>query len=62
MELAEWRDPPQTTDPLLEASHVHRSNQSRASSGVPGGRRMFRQGYDYLDGVGLAVRPSVSTS
>jgi deferrochelatase/peroxidase EfeB len=51
-ELAERRDPPQTMDPLLEASHVHRSNQSRASSGAPGALRMFRQGYDYLDGLG----------
>ncbi|MBA3364899.1 MAG: Dyp-type peroxidase [Actinobacteria bacterium] len=52
VELAEWRDPPQTTDPLLEASHVHRSNQNRASSGAPGGLRIFRQGYDYLNGLG----------
>jgi deferrochelatase/peroxidase EfeB len=53
-ELADWRDPPQTTDPLLEASHVHRSNQSRASSEAPGGLRMFRQGYEFLESLGPA--------
>lgn len=50
----EWIDPPQTTDPLLEASHVHRANQSRASPDAPGALRMFRQGYDFLAGIGPA--------
>lgn len=45
-------DPPQTTDPILEASHIHRANQNRASPSAPGGWRMFRQGYDFLDGIG----------
>jgi Dyp-type peroxidase family len=49
--LASYRDPPQTTDPLLEASHIHRANQNRASPGAPAGLRIFRQGYDYLDGI-----------
>jgi deferrochelatase/peroxidase EfeB len=48
----DWLDPPQTTDPVLEASHVHRANQSRASAAAPGALRMFRQGYDALDGLG----------
>ncbi len=37
-------------DALLEASHVHRANQNRASPAASGGLRMFRQGYDFLDG------------
>jgi len=45
-------DPPQTTDPILEASHIHRANQNRASPSAPGGWRMFRQGYDFLDSIG----------
>jgi len=49
---AEHIDPPQTTDPLLEASHIHRANQHRASGSAPGGLRMFRQGYDFLDALG----------
>ena len=49
-ERAAWRDPGQTTDALLEASHVHRANQNRASPAASGGLRMFRQGYDFLDG------------
>jgi deferrochelatase/peroxidase EfeB len=51
-ERTDWVDPPQTIDPILEASHVHRANQSRASASAPGGLRMFRQGYDALEGVG----------
>ncbi len=49
-ERALWRDPPETTDPVVEASHIHRANQNRASPGSRGGLRMFRQGYDFLDG------------
>jgi deferrochelatase/peroxidase EfeB len=49
---AEHRDPPQVTDPVIEASHVHRANQNRASGSAAGGLRMFRQGYEFLDGLG----------
>lgn len=49
-ESADWRDPPQTTDPLVEASHIHRANQNRASPAAPAGLRIFRQGYDFLEG------------
>lgn len=51
-ELADYQDPPQSTDPLLEASHVHRANQNRSSPHAAAGLRMFRQGYDYLDTIG----------
>jgi Dyp-type peroxidase family len=51
-EQADWRDPPQTIDPLLEAAHIHRANQSRASPAAPGALRIFRQGYDFLDEIG----------
>jgi Dyp-type peroxidase family len=59
-EAADWRDPPQTTDPLLEASHIARANQSRASPTAPGAFRIYRQGYDFLesltaDGVQLGL-------
>ena len=50
-ELSDFRDPPQTTDPILEASHVHRANQTRASSLAPAGLRIFRQGYEFLDDI-----------
>lgn len=50
-EAANWRDPPQTTDPLLEASHIARANQSRASPGAPGAFRIYRQGYDFLESL-----------
>lgn len=49
---AQWRDPPQTTSQLLEAAHIHRANQTRASAFAPGALRMFRQGYDYIEHLG----------
>jgi len=49
-ELADWRDPPQTLDPLIEASHIHRANQNRGSAASEAAFRMFRQGYDFFDG------------
>lgn len=45
-------DPPQTTDAVLEASHVHLANPSRASPHAPAAHRIFRQGYDFLEDVG----------
>lgn len=49
-QLADWRDPPQTLDPLLEASHIHRANENRGSAETAAGLRMFRQGYDFFEG------------
>jgi Dyp-type peroxidase family len=52
---ADWRardayfNPPESTDPLVEASHVHRVNQNRASATTPAAHRIFRQGYEYLE-------------
>lgn len=51
-EQADYLDPPQATDPLLEASHLHRANQNRASPSAPAGQRIYRQGYDFLDDLG----------
>jgi Dyp-type peroxidase family len=51
-DVADYHDPPQATDPLIEASHTHRANQNRASPHAPAGFRIFRQGYDYLDQIG----------
>jgi deferrochelatase/peroxidase EfeB len=48
----ERADPPQTTDPLLEASHIHRANQNRSSAAAAAGLRIFRQGYEFLDAFG----------
>jgi deferrochelatase/peroxidase EfeB len=50
-ELARWRDPPQTGDHVLEAAHVARANQTRASPFAPGALRIFRQGYDFLEAI-----------
>lgn len=45
-----FRDPPETADPIVEASHVHRANQNRAEPTTPAAHRVFRQGFEYLDG------------
>jgi Dyp-type peroxidase family len=55
-ELARWRDPPQTSDPILETAHIARANQTRASPLAPGAWRILRQGYDYFESVGEDVR------
>ena len=47
--LADFIDPPQTTDPLVETSHVHRANQVRGSPAAAAALRMFRQGYEFLE-------------
>ncbi len=51
-DVADRFDPAETGDPLLESSHVHRANQNRASSGAPAALRIFRQGYDFIEGLG----------
>ncbi len=47
-----FRDPPETGDPIVESSHVHRGNQNRAEPSSSAAHRIFRQGYEYLDGIG----------
>jgi len=48
-ELDVFRDPPETGDPILESSHIHRSNQNRSEPTTAAGHRIFRQGYEYLE-------------
>jgi len=51
-------DPPETGDPVVEASHIHRANQNRAEPTTPAAHRIFRQGYEYLDGF-AAGEPAI---
>lgn len=48
---SDFLDPPETTDPVIEASHVHRANQLRASPAAGASLRIFRQGYEFLDDI-----------
>jgi deferrochelatase/peroxidase EfeB len=48
---ADFREPPQVSDPLLESSHLQRANRNRASPYAPAGQRIFRQGYEFLEGI-----------
>jgi deferrochelatase/peroxidase EfeB len=50
-ERASYMDPPQTSDPLVEASHIHRANQNRAAPTTAASQRIFRQGYEFLDSI-----------
>lgn len=51
----DWRardayfNPPDSGDPLVEASHIHRVNQNRGAGTTRAGHRIFRQGYEYLE-------------
>lgn len=43
------REPPEVEDPRLRASHVQRANHHQRPSSDPGTRRIFRQGYEFLE-------------
>jgi hypothetical protein len=45
-ELAAHVDPPPTADPLVQASHIHRSNRSRGGPDTDANNRVHRQGYE----------------
>jgi len=47
-----FRDPPESGDPVVEASHIHRANQNRSEPTTHAGHRIYRQGYEYLAGFG----------
>ncbi len=51
-ERADWIEPPLSDDPLVEVSHIHRANRSRASPDAPAALRIYRQGYDFLESIG----------
>jgi len=46
-----FRDPPETGDPIVEASHIHRANQNRTEPTTSAGHRIFRQGFEYLESI-----------
>jgi Dyp-type peroxidase family len=50
-QLAEYFEPPRPTDPVLEASHIHRANRARSSPYAPAALRMYRQGYEFLEEI-----------
>ena len=46
---AAFAEPPPTEDPVVLASHVQRANHHRGPASDPGSRRIFRQGYEFLE-------------
>jgi Dyp-type peroxidase family len=48
-ELAAHVDPPPTADPLVQASHIHRSNRSRGGPDTDANNRVYRQGYEFME-------------
>jgi Dyp-type peroxidase family len=57
---SELIDPPQTVDPIIEASHVHRANQVRGSPLAAAALRIFRQGYEFLEDIDGAPRAGLN--
>jgi Dyp-type peroxidase family len=49
-------NPPETDDPLVEASHTHRANQNKGAGSTAAAHRIFRQGYEYLEDIGPQER------
>lgn len=45
--------------PSLRQSHIHRANQGRSNVSDPESRRVFRQGYEFLDGINTDGQPIV---
>lgn len=43
------RDPLATEDPLVAASHIHRANLTRQPPDTDAARRIYRQGYEFVD-------------
>ena len=44
-----FAEPPETADPIVRASHVQRANHHIRPAGDSGSRRIFRQGYEFLE-------------
>lgn len=46
---APFAEPPESDDPVIKASHVQRANHHQRPASDPGSRRIFRQGYEFLE-------------
>jgi deferrochelatase/peroxidase EfeB len=46
---ADYVNPPRPSDPLLQASHIHRANMNRTGPDDADSNRIFRQGYEFLE-------------
>jgi deferrochelatase/peroxidase EfeB len=46
---ADFAEPPEVEDPRLRASHVQRANHHQRPASDSGTRRIFRQGYEFLE-------------
>ena len=44
-----FAEPPSLDDPLIRQSHVQRANHHQKPASDPGTRRIFRQGYEFLE-------------
>jgi deferrochelatase/peroxidase EfeB len=48
---ADFREPPEVSDPIVKASHLQRASRNRASPWAPAGQRIYRQGYEFLESL-----------
>jgi deferrochelatase/peroxidase EfeB len=44
-----FAEPPEVTDPRVRASHVQRANHHQRPASDSGTRRIFRQGYEFME-------------
>ena len=44
-----FAEPPETSEPVVRASHVQRANHHHRPASDSGSRRIFRQGYEFLE-------------
>ena len=51
---APFAEPPEVADPAVRASHVQRANHHIRPASDSGSRRIFRQGYEFLEWAGEA--------
>ena len=49
---APFAEPPEVSDPVVRASHVQRANHHIRPASDSGSRRIFRQGYEFLEWAG----------
>lgn len=53
-------EPGNSSDELIQVSHIHRANQQAGSPTQPSARRIYRQGYEFLDIFDGDVTPGLN--
>ena len=57
---ASFLEPGNTSDEIIQLSHIHRANQADGEVSQPSARRIYRQGYEFLDMVDEIPTPGLN--